>query len=480
MFPDLLIAEKANGNGTKHSVQARAKAAPWEELPGFMAMGNSMMVALAQVADDLPAWSIYPLQRDLLLRKFYRESEGALASAIFTMQSKLRSLPYKVKAPGPRTQKHFSDLLGYSDFGKGFHYTIGKLGLDLYTQDNGWFLELIGAGPASSPMRGPVLQIAHLDAAQCWRTFDPDYPVIYTNPYTGQNHWLHKSRVIFGSSFTQSDELARGIGYCGVSRALRYAQIARDIAIYKHEKISGRFKRAIGWGQGFTTKSFKDAIGQHEEEQDTIGYTRYQDIPFVFSPRDHASLDLLDLASLPDGFDSMDEMTQWIYLLAFSFGVDPREFWPATTAGATKADASIQHMKSQNKGFAEDIKAIEHAVNFGVFPEGTTLEFDAKDDEEDLRVAQLQTVRINNVKTMQDAGDITVDEGRAILISQGVINVLTLKPTTAPVEGRDLAPIDLSEVVDIPPLPAPEPAPTPTETIPAPGTRRTPSATRAA
>ncbi len=459
MFPDLLVGEKANGN--KHSVQARAEAAPWEQIPGFAMMGNSMMVALAQVADDLPPWSIYPLQRDLMLRKFYRESEGALASAIYTMQSKLRSLPYKVKAPGPRTQKHFSDLLGYSDFGAGFHNLIGKIGTDLYTQDNGWFLELIGAGPAYRPLRGPVLQIAHLDSAQCWRTFDPDYPVIYTNPYTGQYHWLHKSRVIFGSSFTQSDELGRNIGFCGVSRALRYAQIARDIAIYKHEKISGRFKRAIGWGQGFTTKSFKDAIGQHDEEQDTIGYTRYQDIPFVFSPRDQAKLELLDLASLPDGFDAHDEMTQWVYLLAFAFGCDPREFWPATTAGATKADATIQHIKSQNKGFAEDIKAIEEAINWGVFPEGTTLEFDAKDDEEDQRVATLHGTHITNVNNMIKGGTITTTEGRAILISKGVINVLTLKPDTAPVEGRDLAPIDLDEVVDVPPLPEPVAAPAP-------------------
>src|SRR6185369_6724414 len=96
-------------------------------------------------------------------------------------------------------------------------------------------------GRADKPLRGPVMQLAHLDSANCWRTFDPEFPVLYTNPYTGAYHKIHESRIMSGSSLTAPEELARGIGLCAVSRVYLYAQIARDIATFKHEKISGRF-----------------------------------------------------------------------------------------------------------------------------------------------------------------------------------------------------------------------------------------------
>lgn len=481
MLPDIHLGEKANGDGRKQSVQGRASAGPWGDIvPGFGFFGDTMMVSLGQVADEAPAWSIYPQVRDAWLRKFYRASDGALASAVFTMQSKLGSLAYKIDG-APRAKKHFSDLLGYANFGLGFASLLKQSAVDLYTQDNGWFWELIGAGRADRPLRGPVVQIAHLDSACCWRTFDPEFPVLYTNPYTGEYHKIHESRVVMGSSFPQSDELARGIGYCAVSRALRWAQYARDIIVYKHEKASGRFKRAIGYGSGFTNKQFDQAIEQADEKNDAIGYTRYSEIPFLLTMKEKPVLDLLNLASLPDGFDSLTEQNLWIYGLAFAFGVDAREFWPATASGATKADASIQNMKAQGKGFAEDVKSIEHAINWKVFPEGVSLEFDNKDDEQDKKVADLHAVKVWNVQTMLSAQVITPLEGRALLISEGVINPDVLKDVQAPILADDSAPVDLASdqtVNDQTPTPEVLPAPgSPTPAQPTGGSRGGPNIT---
>lgn len=444
-LPDIQLASKQNGDdGRKQSIQGRAEKAPWGDIiPGIGFLGDTMLVSIAQAADEAPAWSIYPQYRDAWLRKFYRASDGALSSAVFTMQSKLASLAYKVNAAGPRAQKRFSDLLGYANFGEGFASLLKTTAVDLYTQDNGWFWELIGAGRADRPLRGPVLQIAHLDSANCWRTFDPDFPVLYVNPYTGEYHKIHESRIVMGSSFTQSDELARGIGYCAVSRALRWAQYAKDIVVYKHEKASGRFKRAIGWGSGFTNKQFDQAIAMADEKNDAIGYTRYSDIPFLLTMKDNPLLNILNLASLPDGFDSLTEQNIWIYCLAFAFGVDAREFWPATASGATKADASIQNMKAQGKGFSEDVKSIEHAVNWKIFPDGTVLEFDNKDDEQDKRVADLHQVYVLNEDFLIKNGTITAQEGRAMLINQGVIDPDVLKTAEEPILADDTAPVDL-------------------------------------
>lgn len=468
MLPNIQLAEKAiPDNGSKQSIQARATKSPYGDIvPGFGF--DTMLVSIAQAFDEIPAWSIYPQVRDKFLRNFYRASDGALSSAIFTMQSKLGSLAYKINAPGPRSKKRFSDLLGYSEFGEGFASLLKFTATDLYTQDNGWFWELIGSGKADRPLKGPVLQIAHLDSANCWRTFDPEFPVLYVNPYTGEYHKIHDSRIVMGSSFPQSEELARGTGFCAVSRALRWAQYARDLIVYKHEKSSGRFTRAIGWGGGYTPQQFDNALLQAAEKNDASGFTRFSQIPFLLTMKDNPSLNLLDLASLPDGFDSLTEQNLWIYCLAFAFGVDAREFWPATASGATKADASIQNMKAQGKGFAEDVKSIEHKINWKIFPDGTSLEFDNKDDEQDQRVATLHQTYSMNVKLMQEAGDITAPEGRAILISQGVIDpevIQNADELAAPILADDSAPVSLETEAPAQPLPE-QPAPVQTPNAP--------------
>ncbi len=458
MFPDVQVAEKANGNG--QSVQGRADTAPWEMVPGFSIVDGTLLISIAQVADEIPGWSIYPAARDRYLRMFWKK-EPHLAGTIYSRNAKMRALAYKIKAPGPRSQKRFQDLFGFAEFGRGAADLFGKVQIDLDTQDNGAFVELIGAGRADRPLRGPVLQLAHLDSANCWRTFDPEFPVIYTNPYTGQYHKIHTSRILSFSSCTQPDELARGIGFCGVSRALLLAQVMRDIAIFKHEKISGRFKRAVIYGNGYTPKGFSEAMEQADEKTDAIGFTRFMQIPVLLSQKDNAALNLLNLASLPDGFDEQTDTTLYMYSLALAFGMDAREIWPATASGATKADATIQHQKALGKGWGDLITTLERGINWSVLPEGVELEFDNQDDEQDRQVAEIHQLQIMNEDFLVKNGTLSPAEGRAVLISQGVIDPTTLENVAAPVLADDTAPVSLDEEMAVTEQNAPPETPPP-------------------
>jgi hypothetical protein len=58
---------------------------------------------------------------------------------------------------------------------------------------------------------GRVTEIWHFDSAQCWRTFDPDFPVIYQNPRDNTFKRLHKTRVIMLSPATRSPTSAGGL-----------------------------------------------------------------------------------------------------------------------------------------------------------------------------------------------------------------------------------------------------------------------------
>lgn len=464
-------------SGAKESIQGRSQPSPWG-LDGPMQtvpiLGDILSLAMAQQADEAPAWSYYPLLRDRYLNKIWR-GEDHMAGAIYSVQAKMSALPWQVKVKGkPRATMAVQDIFGHAGFGKGFSVELGKATIDLLTKDNGFFFELVGKGDPSQPLTSPVEEIAHIDSLCCWRTHDPDYPVIYTNPMTGQYHALHKSRVLYGSSMTQPDELARGIGYCAVSRTLKSLQIMRDIQIYRHEKVSGRFSKAIGYGNGITPKQFKNAIKVSEAEDEAAGLVIYRRIPWVLSQHETMGLNLLNLASLPDGFDYEKEVNLYMYALALGFGMDAREFWPAVASGATKADAAIQHLKAQNKGFADIINAFIHAFNWHPsMPTGFVLEFDYVDDEQDAGVAQIHSVKIDNLQKLVTMGSLKPEEARAVAIAWGIIKPEYLKLDEIPIQADDVAPVvpadsQLPSEVMLPVQPV-QPPQQPNPAIPPPG-----------
>lgn len=382
------------------------------------------LLQLAQSVDNTIPWSHYPLYRDQMLRRYYK-TEPMMSGAAYSVTAKTKALRWKLVDGGRNTKKRFQDIFGNANDGEGMAELIGKTALDLITQDNGafWLLD----GPGNPLKQLPyVTGLVHLDSQQCWRTHDRDYPVIYNNPYTGQFHKLHRSRVVRMSSFAQPDELGRSVGFCAVSRALKLMNFMRSVITYKEEKVSGNFKRAIIFGQGYTTKTFDTAVRQADEKDDSKGLTHYRGIPVLLSLHDKAMMDMLDLASLPDGFEYESELTMYIYALALIFGVDAREFWPATSSGATKADATIQHLKAQGKGFADLIQIIEHAINWYILPRGIEFQFDYTDDEQDLRVEQVRTAKQSNIEGLLRMGVIDQRGAQILCVYRGVMDAKEL------------------------------------------------------
>lgn len=434
---------KATKAKKPESVQGRAKGQTYDNVPmgpGMGTIGTLFTInMLGLEADGIVPWSWYPLYRDRQLRMLYRK-ESIMAGAVYSLQARIRALPWTITAK-PRAKTYFQNVLGDADEGNGWLSFVGKLTIDLLTQDNGAFIELVGAGNPDSPMRGPVIQMNQLDAGLSWRTHDPEFPVIYTNPYTGQFHALHKTRVIRMASMEQPQELARGIGFCGVSRVQRSIQTAKAIETFKDEKISGRFRRGIIFGHGFTAKQMRQAEREAAEAEDTEGLVSFNHILTMLSMQPDAKLEMLDLASLPDGFDYKEDLLNYVYMVALAFGTDAREFWGATSSGATKADAEQQHVKSQGKGIADLVQTFEHAFNWGPLRDVAELTFDKRDLGEQLEIAQLEQVEATTINVMEQAGNITAQEGRAILIAKEIIDVDVLASVDNPVAATDAAPL---------------------------------------
>lgn len=440
MTDKLFQLEQKAADPSKRSVQARAENSngftPMSDVNGGVGM---LWVTLGQRLEAEPNWNaIYPNWRDRFLLDFSR-SESMAASAVYSMKTRIGTLNYELNGP-PRAKKFGQELLNKPGLGDNLPIITQKLSNDLDVSDNGAFMELWRAGnPDKAPPSGsPIVGFAHLDSRLCWRSFDPEFPVWYTNPLTGQIRKLHKDRVVYASDNPQPVELARGIGFCAISRALRMIRVFKNMQIFVDEKVSGRFTRALGAISGVSAGQVKRALEQHEKEADNKGYVIYNDVPFLIDPSTEGKNDikilLQDLASIPDGFSFRDDADLYAYILAFAFGVDAREFWPATQSGATKADATVQNMKARGRGIGNRIQTIEMMLR-AALPETCTFEYDFTDDDQDMMQADIQGKRIHILSTAQRDGAINNLEYRALAIAQGLIDGQLLETLQLPMDS---------------------------------------------
>lgn len=396
------------------SVQERSEAGP--EAQSYVV---PLLLQWGLPDEDLPPW--WTPQRDRELRKYWKR-EGLLASTIYNMQAILSTVGWTVEGEDTLV-KRARQPLDDADFGAGLKTTIKKLAEDWFTQDNGMFLEIIGPGDPSGPLLEPPTGIAHLDAGRCWRSDDPEFPVWYLNEKTFKWHKLHWTRVAFSAANPSAQEEARGIGYCAVSRVAAFARIMRDTVRYKQEKIGGRQTRALIAASGIPKDAIEAAMKEAANAADNAGLVKFSAIPIIASPSagKELNLQLLELAGVLDGFDWEDELTMYMYILALSFGMDARELWPATSSGATKADAEVQHRKAMRKGMGDFLGTLAHIFNQRVLPEGVTFEFKPKDAEEDQQQATLEKTRVDTVTLLIDKGVVTKRGAMTYLVNAGVL-----------------------------------------------------------
>lgn len=423
------------------SIQGRADAGHFIQSGDVQGPFTTLLLPmLAQYADSTPQWNpLYPNLRDRYLFDF-GQKEGMMASAIYSLKTRMVSAMLDYTMDGPASSQQYAEqILEVPGASMGIYDTlpslIAKITDDLLTTDNGAFMELHGAGRPDRPLVGPVTGFAHIDSRQCWRTFDPEFPVIYTNPQTGKMHKLHRTRVVTAADNPQALEIARGIGYSAVSRALRWAKIAHVVQQYKHEKISGRFTRAMGGIGGVTVKQVQQAMAATEEDAVGKGFIYYRGIPFFVAPGMEAGKDikiiLQDLASIPDGFDFEKETILYAYILAWAFGVDAREFWPATVSGATKADAETQNMKSQRRGLGNLVRIIKGMIRRGL-PANAGFEVDVTDDEQDAIRQRINKDRTDTLSVYVDKKVITPEQMYKQAVADGILDEKVIGPYEEP------------------------------------------------
>lgn len=381
---------------------------------------------MARAGQNVSPW--WSPARDKSLRNFWKRGDH-LSGAVYTMTSKMTAIPFKVVPRDPSIKedvieaKRLTDILrGSAQFGDGWINFFSKFVEDLLTCDNGAFAEVIGPGRKDGPLTGMPYSVAHLDSFRCQRTGNAEYPVIY-HDVDGRMYKLHYTRVIFTSQMSSPIAEMNGVGFCAVSRCINVSQTLMDILIYKQEKLGSRPHRVVLITQGGLDPSdVQSAFQLAESSMDSQGLSRYSKVVVAGNAAmPEAKLDKIELSELPDGFSEETSIVFGMAAVALAFGVDARELFPAMSAGATRADALLAHLKQRGKGPGQIIQTVEMAFDTKYLPPRLAFVFDFQDDAEDRQRAEIRQLRANRRTQDMNTGAVTTRVMREQMLEDGDI-----------------------------------------------------------
>jgi len=451
------------------------------------------VLQIASVADEAPSWPT--LLRDQYLARFWPQ-EPFLAGAIFSVAS--RNASFRWEVTGPRRQATWAQkLLSQSDFGRGWQSLVMKLTVDLLTQSNGAFLEIIRPSRAKmfsskssydavrvphpdsgtptwvpydrhsgkflhtlvhgkdfsisdSPLDLPV-GLAQLDAQKCTRTDDPSRPVYYIDD-EGRRHLLSSHQVVPLSEMPSPRKWHHGYQWCAVDRGLRLAQIIRDMLIYKHEKVSGRFARAIHL-TNIDSETIQDAVDQAEQNADNKGLIRYSQpiVAATLDPKAQPGIETIELASLPDGFSEDTSLRWYVAGLALDFGVDYGFLAPLPgNRLGTGTQAETAERQAKGKSSRLFINMMEHTINWsGILPRCTTFRFNTPDPFEESERDRALGRRARSLSILIKAGVITPEVAAQIAADTGDQVAAQIAADTGDLDPQYLALMGLADLTPI-------------------------------
>lgn len=385
---------------------------------------HPLLLQFAMYADEITPWGVNVPRRDQQLREFWI-SESMLSSAVYSVSVRNASFDWEIintdesLPPHKNTIRAARRMLQYADRGAGFDELIKKTSIDLYCADNGSFWELVRLDDSPT---SPVINIAHLDSGRCVRTGDPQVPIEYTDRL-GRRHLMKWYQIVSIEEFPSPIETMYGVQYCAVTRALLAAQILRNIAIYKLEKVAGRWAGALHLISGISRTELEDMVKLHYDRLNNQGQMRYS--PPIMVPGidpgvgvDHRQI---DLASLPENFDEDTSLRWYVTQLALAFGVDYQEFAPLPAGNiGSSGQSEIMHLKTRGKGPAVIMKLIEHIMNTqGILPNTVKFRYKVQDLRADGEAAKASFDRAKDRAQRISSGELDVLAARKLAVRQG-------------------------------------------------------------
>lgn len=376
--------------------------------------GIGVLPLLVQAGQVLPPY--WSRARDTELARFALKVDH-VSSAIAMFVSKCATIPLRIIPRDMSIKAHIkqaddltANLNELSDWGKGWVASFApRMIASLLTQDNGMTAEAIGDGPKDKARQG-FYGVRFLDPFCIQRTSNPEYPIIFWDiglGGTGTRYKMHYTRVMTATDMPSTYSRLNGMGFCAMSRLINTAQHLWDLATTEQEELGSRPKRRLIIGeQGVTVGEIVNAFHQADMGMDNQNLSRYSKSVVIGSsskPTDANSIKIAihDLAPALKGEDKERSITLAMFLIALALKIPPRWLWPATSTGATKADAMYQHIAGMGGGvglilsmFTNMLGGTPLADRLGKpVPSHLQVVFDNQDDEQDRMQAEIREIR---------------------------------------------------------------------------------------
>ena len=329
--------------------------------------------------------------RDGILRSTIYHETG-WSNALNIAMTQVASKAFEVTGDVPIHVKRSQELLLNSEGGEGWIDLLLKALLDYSTTDNGLFIEI--ERETKSPL-SKVTGLWVLDSLRCYRTGNPEYPVVYTD-IDGANHSLAQHQVIAIADTPQSNPRWRGIGLCAASRCYKSILLMIAIERYFYEKITGQRPLGIHFVSGMSDKQLEAAVEHAKNQNYAKGVQQYQGALVVALMGDtEPKIATVDFASLPDRFDRAYEVSLANRRFASALGFSVDELEPQTgNALGTGAQAQVQFRRDQRKGLAALEPRLIHQLHQKVLPKSVTYSFVSRDLDDSLKEADLKSKQI--------------------------------------------------------------------------------------
>lgn len=396
----LALAEKARS--PKSSIQIRVTDP--EKLAGGWSSGmTDFMGFLAGQNTACPPWSS-PLRRADYLETIWR-NDSRLSGVIFTMVSRMASLGWAIVGPVKKLKRWY-DMFSWADE-EGWTQFIKLLFTDYLTTDEGGILETT----RDFYPRGSLRYLWNMDARHC-------IPGPVTLPVKGdkggrmkawplifkdQDNWkgLKRGQFYRIASLPTTDQFRRRMGFCFMSRVLRYAALADATLTFQEERVSNLPPDGIATISGLTRPQVEKAMQEYTLQRKQKNQLTWPGILWLVSNTygQECKVAFTSFREVWEAFSDREMQEIFCKVVALDAGMDVSEIWQVEFHGATKAASWLQHKKSLGKGSAEFIVEFERWVNRNT-PADIAFRFDTPDDEQDLMHERIRQLKIKNVKEL--------------------------------------------------------------------------------
>lgn len=347
--------------------------------------------------------------------------ESFWSSAIYTAISRIASKEWKVKGP-ESSQRATREMLMDSVGRGGWGQFLSRHLRDYLLSDNGAFIEIIRAAPSRG---AKIVGLAHLPSSRCYRTNDPERPVLYRGR-DGKEHWLRDWQVISISDMPQADDALGGLGLCAASRAYEAIYRTWIISQYITEKVGGKRPLSLEFVSNISEEQVEASIETAKNTRAAEGMAHYMGSVIIpgLDPAQGITKETVDLASLPDGFDSEKEYRRAALIYANAIGLDPQDLDPqllASRALGTGAQARVIDDKASGKGIAAWENAFVQAINQYVVPGRVTFSFEENDYRDNLQKIAVDSQQLALIKELGLSGLVTFEQGQQMAIDKSLI-----------------------------------------------------------